>query len=141
MIDYSYLNLTVDGADVLIHGTASNFGGVGDAEDNGVGAWGFPIREHPEYCAVALPIRSRVAGLERSPLGYLPHGTVVKIASDESKRVVYAHLEDIGPAAHEQRVADLSTGTVHALNLSMARGLYAVHVRIIGGAKYAAKGQ
>lgn len=129
--------VAADGDDLVIrHGTATRFGANDDPEDNGVGAWGFPVRQHPEYLGISLPIRGHAGGLTDSPVPHLPGGIAVKVYSAKTGKSVFAHLVDIGPSRFTGRAADLMNSVVTALGLTLADGVYPVDLRVIGGAKY-----
>lgn len=110
--------------------TGSNFGGPGDSEDSGVGAWGFPIRDYSDLLGCALPVRdSSIASLKDSPLPMLPHMTLVHVWSHETKKACWCSLTDKGPSGGLNRAIDLTDGACRELGLPID-GLYTLDCRI-----------
>lgn len=126
--------------DILVRGTTgTRFGGTDDTQDNGLGAWGFDIRNHPHMLLCALPMRTKTAGLDNSPLPYIAgldenmtRYVVVRVYSKKTKHQIDCLLADIGPAGNLGRGIDLSNSVVKALNLSLDDGIYDIDYRILG---------
>jgi hypothetical protein len=132
----------IDGDDIVVRGTqATRFGGTDDDQDNGIGAWGFPVRSKPSALVVSLPIRANVASLQDSPLPPLKGLTAaltqivcVRVHSPATGKSVDCLLADIGPSGGLNRGLDMSNAVVKALGLSLEDGIYTVDYRIMGQA-------
>jgi hypothetical protein len=135
---WEFLPALRDGGDIIARAVAATrFGGSDDSQDNGIGASGFNIRAHPEYLGVSLPQRGRgIKTMRDCPIPRLPWFIPVKVFSNESGKVAYAHLIDIGPSKATGHAIDLSNAVVEALGLSLSKGVYTVSFRVIGAAKY-----
>jgi hypothetical protein len=109
---------------------ASNFGGPGDGEDNGEGAWGFPVRQYADLLGCALPVRDPgIKSLADSPIPMLPHMTLVHVYSHTTGKTCWCSLVDKGPSGGLNRAIDLTDGACRALGLPID-GLYTVDIRI-----------
>ena len=134
--------VSTHGEDTLLRGGyGTRFGGTDDSQDNGIGAWSFNVRGNPSYLGIALPIRCDVGGLQDSPLGKVPGGTLCRVYSPVTNRSVLARLVDIGPSKFTGRECDLMNSVVLSLGLVLKSGVYRVDVRIFGGAKHLPKMQ
>lgn len=124
-----------DGDDLVVRDcTASWFGDTDDAEDNGVGWRGFPVRRYSWLPGCALAMRCpTIAALKDSPLPMLPEGTAVTVMSLTTGRVVVCYLVDLGPSV-SGRPIDLTVGALSALGLEKTAGLYRVSFRVHGAA-------
>lgn len=130
----------VDGDDIVVRScVGTRFGGVDDDQDNGIGAWGFPVRKYPNALLCALPIRCGIPSLRDSPLPAMTGLTAgmtqivpVRIHSPETGKSVVALLADIGPSGDLGRGIDMSNAVVRALGLTLGAGVYTIDYRVFG---------
>lgn len=118
-IETDTLHLSASQGDIIYTATATCFGGPGDREDNGVGAWGFPYRRFASdlpYCA--LPIRAAVPSLAESPLpATVPRYLPVHVYLPSTGKSVWCSFVDVGPEGGLSSGAgiDLGPAAVRAL--------------------------
>lgn len=120
--------------DITFSGTATCFGGPADAEDNGVGAWGFPYRRFASdlpYCA--LPIRGVVPSLDDSPLpAGIPRYMPVHVYYPKTGKSVWCAFVDYGPEGGLSSGAgiDLGPAAVRALGYTGDPNLFEDEVEV-----------
>jgi hypothetical protein len=113
------LTITEDQGDIVYTGTATCFGGPGDLQDNGIGAWGFPYRRFASdlpYCA--LPIRGVVPSLANSPIpSGVPRYLPVRVYLARTGKSVWCAFVDYGPSGGLSSGAgiDLGPAAIRAL--------------------------
>jgi len=136
----------VDGQDIVARGVVgTRFGGSDDAMDGGVTASGFELAKHPDKLCASLPMRVvrvrngvsyEFPATAGSPLPKFLWGTMVRVMSRKTQKVVVAPLLDLGPAIGTNNAIDMSNALVTALGLSLGDGEYLVDFRVLGGASY-----
>lgn len=92
-------------------GRISEFG-IDDAEDNGVGAWGYPTGQNPmaPFCALPIPYIDKF-GLEPGQ----------QVTVEFKGRQVRAFLSDKGPAVWTGRLIDVSPSVLRRLRCQTDR--------------------
>jgi hypothetical protein len=111
--------VAASGGDIIYTAKATCFGGPGDREDNGVGAWMFPYRLFAStlpYCA--LPLRGSVLSLADSPLpAGIPHFLPVHVYLPSTGKSVWCSFVDIGPEGGLESGAGIDLGPAAVLAL------------------------
>lgn len=142
---FDWLKVQIDGDDLVVRGVEGSYFGdlqdVKSGQDNGVGADGFRVVDHPGFLGVALPTRRlyhdspipdlRICG----PSPTTRPGQKVRVHYPGNGNVATCQLCDLGPNIRLERGIDLTVGTAHALALNLRHGDWMLDYRIFGAAK------
>ena len=136
-----YFNAMIEGADLKVPNAKATWFGVDDPQDNGLGAWGFRVAEHPEYLGCAVPMN--VGPCKGSPIPHIPIGVggigaAVRIYCHNTGKIAYAHIVDLGPSKSTGHAIDLMPSVWVALGVPNFRevGVMTVDYAIVGAAQY-----
>lgn len=143
-----FFKAMLDAENLKVSAAEMTWFGVDDPQDNGLGAWGFRVKDHPTFLGVALPLA--VGPCKGSPIPYMPHnaqGVIVdhagkpvevRIYSHTTRKTCLAQIVDLGPSKFTGHAIDAMPQVWRDLGLSDFEGIGVTKVdfAVLGGVAF-----